>query len=82
MLVKAEQRSGAKSQETAGTVCWLKGVQGILGGTMVLTCEEKEEEGGIFNHPKEHEGEGSEEEDNEFLFVLSTEKAVWVWVRV
>lgn len=28
---------------------------------MVFTCEE-EEEGGIFNHPKEHEGEGSEEE--------------------
>lgn len=79
MLVKAERRSQAKSQETAGPVCWLKGVQGILGGTMVLTCEE---EGCIFNHPKEHEGEGSEEEDNEFLFVLSTEKAVWVWVRV
>lgn len=29
---------------------------------MVFTCEEEEEEGGIFNHPKEHEGEGSEEE--------------------
>jgi hypothetical protein len=42
---------------------------------MVLTC--KEEEGGILNQDKEHREEGSGEEDNEFLFVLCAEKAVW-----
>lgn len=44
---------------------------------MVLTCEE--EEGGIFNYDKEQGGEGSEQGDNEFLFVLyAEEQAVWV----